>query len=387
MKKSDILKLEKGGIKELDTLWVDETMSFDFNHLGKEVDKKVKTYIGLHKAKRLCEQNKVELLYLCKFGSHLYGTNTENSDLDLKGIFLPSKEQCFLGNASKSLNYSSGNKDARNTQNDLDIQLWSLQYFLQLVQKGEINALDLLYSATYPNMVLYGTPIMEIIFHNHDKLYNIKDCNAYFGYALGQAKKYGIKGSRLHKIKEVYKHTKYLFKFNIFREEDKLSVALRHIIRNYYDKSYCFTKEINDIESLVLCGKVHQGNIKISEFLNRLERIISGYGERAELARQNKGVDWKALSHAMRALFQMEELITTGKIQYPLSSAEVLLKIKNGDYDFNRIEELISYNLSKIKRELEELNPTNHKDKKLIKSIILNAYRRKNEYISVKKDG
>ncbi|MCD6435055.1 MAG: hypothetical protein J7L15_01490, partial [Clostridiales bacterium] len=147
----------------------------------------------------------------------------------------------------------------------------------------------------------------------------------------------------------------------------------------YYDESYCFTKEINDIESLVLCEKVHQGNIKIFEFRNRLERIISSYGERAELARQNKGVDWKAVSHAMRALFQMEELITTGKIQYPLSSAEVLLKIKNGDYDFERIEELISHNLSKIKRKLEELNPTNHKNKKLIKSIILNAYGVKNK--------
>ena len=176
----------------------------------------MKTYVGLHKAKELCERAEVKLLYLCKFGSHLYGINTEDSDLDLKGIFLPSERQCLLGKISKSINYSSCSKDAKNVRNDIDIQLWSLQYFLQLVQKGETNAIDLLYSATYPEMVLYETSSIKSIFHNHDKLYNVKDCNAYFGYALGQAKKYGIKGSRLHKIKEVYKHIKCLFKFNIF---------------------------------------------------------------------------------------------------------------------------------------------------------------------------
>ena len=255
----------------------DDYLQSEYNkHLKKynkylKESKKMKTYIGLHKAKELCKQNNVKLLYLCKFGSHLYGTNTENSDLDLKGIFLPNKEQCFLGNIPKSLNYSSGNKDTKNTQDDLDIQLWSLQYFLQLVQKGETNALDLLYSVTYSDIILYKTPIVEIIFHNHNKLYNIKDCNAYFGYALGQAKKYGIKGSRLHKIKEVFK---YVNNFNINHEE-KLSALIPFIIDKYYDESYCFTKEINSVESLVLCGKIHQGNIKIFEFLNRLERIIS----------------------------------------------------------------------------------------------------------------
>jgi predicted nucleotidyltransferase len=31
------------------------------------------------------------LLYLTKFGSHLYGTNGPNSDADYKGFYLPSK--------------------------------------------------------------------------------------------------------------------------------------------------------------------------------------------------------------------------------------------------------------------------------------------------------
>ena len=29
------------------------------------------------------------IIVLMKFGSHLYGTNTENSDTDLKGIYMP----------------------------------------------------------------------------------------------------------------------------------------------------------------------------------------------------------------------------------------------------------------------------------------------------------
>src|SRR6056297_3686368 len=85
-----------------------------------------------------------KLIYLSEFGSSLYGTNSENSDIDYKGIFLPNKRELLLGKKMKSYTYSSGNDKGKNTKNDVDIQLWSLHYFIELLSKGETGAIDLL---------------------------------------------------------------------------------------------------------------------------------------------------------------------------------------------------------------------------------------------------
>ena len=55
----------------------------------------------------------VKILYLSKFGSHLYGTDTPESDSDFKGIFLPSKEMLFLEKRCRSLSYVTGNDKSK----------------------------------------------------------------------------------------------------------------------------------------------------------------------------------------------------------------------------------------------------------------------------------
>ena len=38
----------------------------------------------------------MDLIVKMKFGSHLYGTDTEDSDVDYKGVFLPAKKEILL---------------------------------------------------------------------------------------------------------------------------------------------------------------------------------------------------------------------------------------------------------------------------------------------------
>lgn len=320
-----------------------------------------------------CKENDVTLLYLVKFGSYLYGTNNENSDTDYKGIFLPSKRQCYLNKISKSFTYSTGNTHGKNTSNDVDIQIWSLQYFIKLVSSGETNALDLLYSHTYPEMVVYSDTGMSNVFNNHLSLFSTKDCNAYIGYAISQAKKYGIKGTRLNILKKVCN-----FLETIPEESNscKLDAIMPTIINELYDASYCFIKSIKDIPSLVICGKVHQSTINIGEFKTRLFKEYKSYGERARLAEQSKGVDWKALSHAMRAICQMNELLKTGKIHYPLVTAPLLKRIKTGKYTFPEVEHMIISGLSEVDHTMSSMKQHFHtKNQKVIEDIILSFYK------------
>jgi predicted nucleotidyltransferase len=130
-----------------------------------------------------------------KFGAHLYGTVTSDSDLDYKGIFLPTKEQVLLGRIPKSHNYSTGKDDSRNTKNDVDTELYSLHYFIKLACAGQTVAMDMLHAPD--SMILKKSKIWDEIVKYKQKFYT-KNLKSFIDYARRQASKYGIKGSRIN---------------------------------------------------------------------------------------------------------------------------------------------------------------------------------------------
>jgi hypothetical protein len=52
------------------------------------------------------------------------------------------------------------------------------------------------------------------------------------------------------------------------------------------------------------------------------------------LAAENKNIDWKAVSHALRAAYQTKEILTENTIRFPLRTADFLIKVKQGKLDF-----------------------------------------------------
>ena len=95
---------------------------------------------------------KEQIIFKCIVGSKLYGTNNENSDTDIKGVFLPDLNDLILGKAPKHYTFSSGSKYDRNDKDDVDETYYSLQYFLELAAKGDTNAIDLLFAYTNKNV-------------------------------------------------------------------------------------------------------------------------------------------------------------------------------------------------------------------------------------------
>lgn len=326
-------------------------------------------------AKDLCEKNGHTLLYLTRFGSHLYGTDTEDSDEDFKGLFLPNKTMMLLGDRCKSLSYHSGDDVSRNTSDDLDIELWSIQYYLENLGKGETNSIDLLFSFTNPSEIVYYDQQLHVLFNNPLRFFDPKNCNAFIGYAIGQAKKYGIKGSRLGIIKQIYEWLEEVA--NDFYLTTKLYYLKDALLNKFYDPSYCFEKEENGEKALVICGKVHLNSITFDEFYNRIKREYDKYGDRAKKAENNEGIDWKALSHAVRSLDQMTELLIFGKIKYPLFTSHQLKQIKNGEHSFKEVEDIITTKLEDVQYLQEMSTIQGKKDNKLVRNLILNLYNEK----------
>ena len=313
-----------------------------------------------------------ELLYLTYFGSCLYGTYNENSDVDFKGLFLPSKKDLLLMNGRKSINWKSGNDESKNSSEDVDVELWSIHYFIELIRKGDTGAIDLLYSFTNNRTIAFLNSSVLELFENPLKLFDPRNTTSFIHYAIGQMKKYMISGSRMGMIKDVFR---YLETFDNFSKYERLKDYIDYIIDNYYHESYCFTKEVNGEDALVLCGKVHLLSISIEEFYNRIKKEFNKFGERTKKAEENENIDWKSCHHALRCLYQVKELLIKGSINFPLETANILLDVKNGEYPFKEVENMLYKEL----KEVEQLRNSNkvvkgEHDQKFVENLILKLY-------------
>lgn len=321
-----------------------------------------------------------KLLYLTEFGSVLYGTNSESSDIDYKGIFLPCQQDMLLGKAAKNIHYTTGDSHSRNTKDDIDVGLWSLQYFMELIGKGDTNAIDLLFSMYsshnekyFDNQFFSCMTAPDIV---PADFIDIKNTKSYISYAYAQAKKYGLKGSRLAKLKEIIMYLDHKCPDPI----DRIGDYFKDIIDRFGDESLCFIKTVKIdknsdefVDMLYITGKGFDPHIRVKEALSRLHTDYNRYGERAKEAEQNKNIDWKAISHAVRCLFQMIELIDTGMIHYPLKDAEFIKEIKYGKRTWKECEQII-VDMLKIVDEKAKTVPANKTFKQLHEDLILTQY-------------
>lgn len=315
-----------------------------------------------------------ELLYLTYFGSHLYGTANSDSDVDYKGLYLPSKEDLLLKRTRKSINWKSGNDNEKNSSDDVDIELWSLHYFMELIGKGDTGAIDLLFSVSNADAVVYKNEKIDSLFDNPLRLFDPKNTDSYAKYSIDQAKKLGVKGSRLGILKNVFKYLTPIYNDQEARET-RLRYKTDRLIEKFYDSSYFFHKKVNGQDALVVCGKVHLYSITMSEFYNRIAKEYKKYGERAEKAENNEGIDYKAISHALRCICQMKELLINGKIEFPLKDANFICQIKNGKYGWFACEEYITNGLNKVEKLRETTRIEGEKDSNFIDETILNMYK------------
>src|SRR5207253_2963550 len=105
-----------------------------------------------------------------KFGSHLYGTSTPSSDLDIKSVYVPDARSIALqrvkGSISNKRPKSIGEK---NYAGEVDEESYSLQRFLELAAEGQIVALDVLFAPEWA-MTEPPAPEWQAIMQNRSRL-------------------------------------------------------------------------------------------------------------------------------------------------------------------------------------------------------------------------
>ena len=294
----------------------------------------------VEKARELVS-GKGTLLFLTRFGSDLYGTRLEGvSDTDVRGVYLPMTAPSSLEEAcmQKSVHLSTAGDNTRNAPEDEDFDLYPLERWLcQMLPLGNTGALDLLYAPTNPGCTLFRNPVLDAVFAEPLSFLNLENGTGCLAYCQGQGKTYGMAGTRMGVLYRVLKRLEGMDGTRCVKD------VAGDIASEVDTPWYC---KVAEDGGLVLAEQWHMGSVSVGEVTLRLAKILQGHLGRIEAARRNEGVDWKALSHAVRAIRQQEELLATGALRYPLACREELLRIKRGELSFAGVEELVTKGLA-----------------------------------------
>lgn len=290
-----------------------------------------------------------------KFGSHLYGTNTLESDLDYKSVHLPSAREILLQRVPGSVsNRKSKSEGEKNLPGDVDEESYSLQRYLGLLAEGQTVALDMLF-APPSNQVESSLLWKKLVYNKHRFL--SKKSASFLGYCRQQANKYGIRGSRVAAAKEASE----LFGANYapYGQQTKVE-SLAPILEQLAKGEHCDIVEqpIGSSGELGLffecCGRKVAFNATVRQAHEIFSKIYQNYGDRARKAQENEGVDWKALSHAVRVGEEAIELLETGHITFPLPRASHILNIKCGAHLYEEVAEEIEHLLIRVEEASEK---------------------------------
>lgn len=283
----------------------------------------------------------MRLIFRTLHGSHLYGTDSPNSDTDIKGVYIaPLKEVCLRQAKPTICVNTKADRHAKNSHEDIDITHKEIHSFIKDCLDGQTYAMDMLFAPPrfWQDSNEWEAGIWEDIQANRAKLLS-NNVQPFIGYCRQQAGKYGLKGSRLGEVIRLRdwldtqspKDRKVFEVIEAFEMSEYISIVQQP--NKGGDKTTPYLKVLE---------KMYQLNMKISNLTHSLSIWIDKYGDRSVAAMNSEGVDWKAVSHAFRCMFQVKELFTTGEIIFPLTQAPFLKEVKSGALDYPPIQDKLA---------------------------------------------
>jgi RNA repair pathway DNA polymerase beta family len=276
-----------------------------------------------------------------KFGSHLYGTDTPESDIDYKAVHLPSAEEILLQRVRASVSSRRDKREGeKNSVGEVDEESYSLQRYFELLVSGQTVAIDMLFAPS--SCLLETSPLWFVIQSNRPRLLT-KKSTAFVGYCRTQANKYGIKGSRVAAARDAMLFFKEHYdRLGATAKVFEVEALLPSLLGEHIAIVQQVVNRDGDIGTYIeCCNRKVDFNATIKQGYEVFNRIHENYGARAKMAQRHEGVDWKALSHAVRVGQEALELLETGSITFPLANAQHILEIKKGRIPYQAVAEEI----------------------------------------------
>jgi len=274
-------------------------------------------------------------------GSHLFGLNTPNSDKDYKGVYFPEAEDILLGRIKRSVRESTNNSHSKNTNEDIDCEFYSFDKFMRMLQEGQTVALELLF--TPDKFILEKDPMWDKLVEMRAKFLH-KNVTAFIGYAKTQANRYGIRGSRMGAMKAAIGMLQSCHNTVDGDNNARLKWFWEDVVeftKNHEHTSIMLLPANKNMQNTLvphweICGRKFDDSNRLEYIIPILEKLYNEYGHRSKQAEENNGIDFKAVSHAIRVCHQGLKLLQEWHIPLPIKGKmrDFILDVKTGKLDF-----------------------------------------------------
>lgn len=293
-------------------------------------------------------------------GSRLYGTFTEDSDYDDRGVFIAPP------------NYYIGLSDIQQVESQSEDKVfYELSKFMNLALKNNPNILEFLFVPE--DKWIKSSPEWERIIENRDYFLSTKARWTFGGYAFAQLKR--IKTHRRYLLDPpkrqpkrsdygLPEHKSLISKSQIGTFEKLIKIYLEDI-----HQIHPLAKEISAVlqshpwDSIIKNYAVIESGVaedilgmskEITEAIKRERQYASDLREwkrylhwketrnpKRAFIEKKYGYDCKHGQHLVRLIYEGEELLTTGKITFPRPEAPLLKEILSGEWTYDELMDFV----------------------------------------------
>jgi hypothetical protein len=296
------------------------------------------------------------LILKVKVGSHLYGTNTPESDEDFVGIFVPNAEYLLGLKRIEEVDLGVKSKDAegKNTKDAIDFKAYTLENFASLALQNNPNILEILF--VNPANVIFADDIGYRLLNLRHEFLSKRIKNRFLGYAFSQKHKMVIKLENYEKLLEAIDY-----------------------IDHSTDKQFLLDIEHHPVfvrkKDHVTVGDM---NMPITVTTKKARKLLGDrlakFGSRQELV-SKYGFDTKFASNLIRLLKEGQELLSTGDLKFPLRGRQLLRNIRAGRLSMQEVLDMAD-DIEKEVGGLYETTKLPHSpNRELIEKFVIETHR------------
>lgn len=256
-------------------------------------------------------------------GSYAYGTNNEDSDIDVRGVAIHSAEDILTRKGFEQV-----------VNEETDTTIYSLEKIVNLLSNCNPNTIEIL--GLEPWQYFYVTDIGQALIDNKDMFLSKRAIHSFGGYANSQLRRLENRAARTMEqtkreefILRSIENAKYTFPAKFFEcPEDAIKLYIDKAVNPEYD-----TEIFMDI------------NLKhypLRDYKSMWSEMIAIVKEYAKIgARNRKAIERGKLSkhmmHLVRLYLMCFDILEKGEIvTYRAKEHDFLMDIRNGKYLDNK---------------------------------------------------
>lgn len=259
------------------------------------------------------------IILLTLGGSHVYGTNNENSDLDVRGCALNSKRQILTNENFEQF-----------VNEETDTTIYSFNKLISLLSNVNPNTIEML--GNRPEHYLYVSPIGQELLDNAHLFLSKRAAYSFGGYATAQLRRLDNKAVRLVNQEQREKHilNSIMNAYNTFPE--KYFSFQEDSIKLYIDKS-----EQEEYDSEIFMDiNLHRYPLRdYKSMWSEMNNIVKDYskiGKRNKNAIEHNKLG-KHMMHLIRLYMMCLDILEKEQIvTYREKEHDLLMDIRNGKY-------------------------------------------------------